>query len=404
MKILMLCPIFPYPPWDGDKLIAYRFLEHWKHCGHEVDLFCLTREKPAPDAAAFLRGFCRRLEIEILRSRHWVPNAFSALALRKSWNVHLYRHGGFQKKIEAYLNEEIPRGLAGVFVYRLRMMPYAWNALGKVPVFSHWVDALSHYYEQVAKNAMFPWFRRLWAMREARRLPAEERFFAGKADGVGVVCLREKKALEKIGIAKDLIYVLPNGWEMGKSKTRNPYPVEAEPRLCFIGNLDYLPNQDGVLWFYREIWPTVRRAFPSAKWYLVGNMPGKMVRVFSKDSSVVCTGPVEDAEAYVDHATCTVAPLRIAVGLQNKVLFSLVRGTPVAATQAALGGLDVDVGEMGAPTAEKFTQLLFSILRNPARARSRLKRVTRNIRAVYRWDKSAHFLEAFFRRKRKWRR
>lgn len=404
MKILMLCPIFPYPPWDGDKIIAFHFLEHWKNCGHQVDLFCLTREKPASDSVSFVRGFCRRLEIEILRPRHWVSNAFSALILGKSWNVHLYRHGGFQKKIEAYLEEEIPRGLDGVFAYRLRMTPYARSAVKRVPVFAHWVDVLSHYYAKVAENAEVPWLRRLWAKREARVLPSQEKSFAEEVDGIGVVCRREKDVLKNIGVSPSRISILSNGLECSPGKTRDPYPPGVHPRLCFIGNFAYLPNQDGAFWFYREIWPAVRRAFPKAKWYLVGNIPGKAARVFAGDSSVVCTGPIEDVSAYVDHATCTVAPLRLAVGFQNKVVFSLARGTPVAATQAALGGLDVDIGEKGARTAEEFTRMLFSILRNPDRARSRLEHRARKIRSVYRWDKSAHFLEAFFRRKRKWRR
>jgi len=104
--------------------------------------------------------------------------------------------------------------------------------------------------------------------------------------------------------------------------------------------MDYFPNEDGVLYFYRNIWPLIKIKAPQSKFYIVGTNPSKKVkRIPLEDNDVIVTGRVRDIRQYMRKADVFVAPLRIARGVQNKVLEALASGLPVVATPQAVKGL-----------------------------------------------------------------
>jgi sugar transferase (PEP-CTERM/EpsH1 system associated) len=117
-----------------------------------------------------------------------------------------------------------------------------------------------------------------------------------------------------------------------------PYPAEV-PVAVFTGAMDYWANVDAVNWFAHAIWPAVRRAVPQAEFWIVGARPGPVVRQLASLPGVVVTGRVPDTRPYLQHARVAVAPLRIARGVQNKVLEAMAMGLAVVATPAACTGI-----------------------------------------------------------------
>jgi glycosyltransferase involved in cell wall biosynthesis len=110
--------------------------------------------------------------------------------------------------------------------------------------------------------------------------------------------------------------------------------------FLFTGAMDYFPNEDGVLYFYQNIWPLIKNREPKSKFYIVGYNPSKKVKKIScGDKDVIVTGKVSDIRQYMYKADVFVAPLRIARGVQNKVLEALASGLPVVATPQAVKGL-----------------------------------------------------------------
>jgi len=99
----------------------------------------------------------------------------------------------------------------------------------------------------------------------------------------------------------------------------NPYS-EGENVLVFTGAMDYWPNVDAVTWFAQEIFPAIHAARPQTRFYIVGSRPTPAVCELTKLPGVTVTGTVADIRPYLAHARFAVAPLRIARGLQNKVL------------------------------------------------------------------------------------
>ena len=118
----------------------------------------------------------------------------------------------------------------------------------------------------------------------------------------------------------------------------------ALPTFVFTGTMDYPPNVDAVVWFAETILPIVRRTIPDAQFYIVGNSPSDSVQRLAQIPGVFVTGRVADVRPYVAHATASVAPMRIARGIQNKVLEAMALGKPVIVTAGALEGIDAAPG------------------------------------------------------------
>jgi glycosyltransferase involved in cell wall biosynthesis len=108
--------------------------------------------------------------------------------------------------------------------------------------------------------------------------------------------------------------------------------------------MDYPPNVDAVVWFATEILPVIRRTVPAARFYIVGNGPSAEVQRLASIEGVFVTGRVPDVRPYVAHATAGVAPMRIARGIQNKVLEAMSLGRPVVLTSGALEGIEAEPG------------------------------------------------------------
>lgn len=116
-----------------------------------------------------------------------------------------------------------------------------------------------------------------------------------------------------------------------------PRPATTEETGCvFVGALDYRPNVDAACWFSKEIWPRIRARFPAACLRLVGRQPVPEVRRLAELPGVEVVGQVADVRPYVANAAVVVAPLRIARGLQNKVLEGMAMSKPVVASPQAL--------------------------------------------------------------------
>jgi glycosyltransferase involved in cell wall biosynthesis len=114
--------------------------------------------------------------------------------------------------------------------------------------------------------------------------------------------------------------------------------IEAlRPYIIFTGSMDYFPNIDAVTTFYRDVFPAIRAEVPNARFVIAGRNPAAAVRQLSDDPSVFVTGAVSDIRPYLLGAAVAVAPMRVARGVQNKILEAMAMGLPVAAsTKAAM--------------------------------------------------------------------
>ena len=144
-----------------------------------------------------------------------------------------------------------------------------------------------------------------------------------------------------------------------------PYAA-AEKAIVFTGAMDYWANVDAVTWFAREIFPAVRAREAAAQFHVVGARPTTAVQQLAQLPGVKVTGAVQDIRPYLAHARVAVAPLRIARGVQNKVLEAMAMARPVVATPEALDGIVCRVGDevIMAEDAAAFADKVCAMLAN----------------------------------------
>jgi sugar transferase (PEP-CTERM/EpsH1 system associated) len=164
------------------------------------------------------------------------------------------------------------------------------------------------------------------------------------------------------------VRVVPNGVDMEyfdpAGDRADPYEGNGQV-VVFTGAMDYHANVDGVCWFVEDVWPSVREACPGAQFYIVGNNPTASVTALSAHPGIVVTGRVPDVRPWLRHAKVAVAPLRLARGVQNKVLEALAMELFVVARPEALRGLEAPLpsGVMVAESAKDFSGALIQCLK-----------------------------------------
>jgi sugar transferase (PEP-CTERM/EpsH1 system associated) len=179
---------------------------------------------------------------------------------------------------------------------------------------------------------------------EGRRVRNLEQQLAGRSHAVTVVSVAEANLLRSFA-PNAPVHAISNGVDLDYFHPQPTNQITARPVCVFVGALDYRANVDGVTWFCQEVWPQVCARFPTAAFVLVGRRPAPQVRRLAALPNVELVGEVEEVLPYLQRARVAVIPLRIARGIQNKVLEALAAGKPVVASPQALEGLDVVPGE-----------------------------------------------------------
>ena len=167
----------------------------------------------------------------------------------------------------------------------------------------------------------------------------------------------------------------------------NPFPGR-EKALVFVGAMDYWANVEAVNWFAKDIFPLVRGAYPETQFYIVGSRPTDAVRRLRTLPGVAVTGAVPDVRPYLHYACAVIAPLRIARGIQNKVLEAMAMARPVVATGQALEGLSTIRGKevFEANSGQEFVQRLQEVFESGAPETGKLARS--KVCSEYNWSVS----------------
>jgi sugar transferase (PEP-CTERM/EpsH1 system associated) len=184
--------------------------------------------------------------------------------------------------------------------------------------------------------------------REGERLLAFERAVAKRAYATVLVTPGEAELFRSLAPeSASRVFYARNGVDVDffspQPSLPNPFAVDQEP-IVFTGAMDYWPNVDAVRWFADEILPLIAQTRPNASFHIVGAHPTASVRALARNRRIFVTGRVEDVRPYLQHSRVVVAPMRVARGIQNKVLEGMAMGRPVVVSAAAAKALSVMAG------------------------------------------------------------
>jgi hypothetical protein len=228
------------------------------------------------------------------------------------------------------------------------------------------------------------------AWRRRTAIANREAFAASFAQWATVITERDASAVR---FPHERVAVVSNGVDLDRYV---PHPGDWDARtLAFVGAMDYAPNADAVEYLSQEIWPLVRRAEPEARLFIVGRSPGPAIQRLDGHEGVKVTGTVEDVRPFVWQSAASLAPLRYASGLQNKVIQSLAMAVPVVASPAANAGLGATEAEgvLVAETPEATADAALSLMRDRSRRTTLGERGRRFVIDRFPWDRAIERLE-----------
>jgi sugar transferase (PEP-CTERM/EpsH1 system associated) len=296
-----------------------------------------------------------------------------------------FRSGELARAVEDVRARE---RIDAVLCYCSGMAPYALD--GPEPKVLDLVDVDSEKWREYARRAALPG-KAVYGL-EHRLLRRYERRLVGEFDRSILISAEERDLLAAFADASR-VAVVSNGVEADWLARRDARP--REPRLVFVGALDYFANVDGIRRFARETFPLLRERLPGAALRIVGRRPGPEVRRLGEIPGVQVVGEVADMRPEVWGAAVAVVPLRIAPGIQNKVLEAMAAGTPVVATRAALRSLAGTPGEhfLAADSPEEQVDAIAGLIADPAAADAMAERARGLVRERYSWDRKARDYE-----------
>lgn len=377
MRVLFLSQRVPYPPNRGDKITTWRLIERLGRSGHEVRIVAFAHDDEDRRAAEELGrlGFPTRTVALDLRKAKLA--ALPLLAGSKPLTLGVYG----SKELQRIVDELAPSCDVG-YAYSSSMGAFL-EPHTKLRRVMHFAELDSDKWRQYAERTRWPMS---WVYgREHRTLREFERRIAHAFDENVLCTPLEQQVFEReIPGARSL--VMRNGVDLSFYR---PNPARAEAgHLVFVGVMDYLPNVDGCAWFVREILPRVRERFPGVQLSIVGSRPSPEVQALAREPGVTVTGFVDDPREWLERASVSVAPLRIARGIQNKVLEALAMGLPVVGTTSATQGVEGEAGRdfLLANTVDEQVEAVVSLLENPARAKELGARGRAFVESRYDWD------------------
>lgn len=357
MKILYLAHRLPYPPNKGDKIRSFHQIEHLSR-RHRLWCACFVDDPADQPHVDRLGEYCQAVEAIPLNRTSATVRGLWRSACGGTLTEGFWDHRRMWAAVRRWSDEV---GFDGVLVFSSGMAPYglACPAPRRVIDFCDWDSAKWTAYARRSRGIK----ARLLAA-EGRRLARREREWIQAYDASVVVTEAEADELANPAL-RSRVTVVGNGVEV-----RPCTPPPAEPRVGFVGAMDYHPNVDAVCWFADQVWPTVRRQVPEATFQIVGRQPTAKVTALARRPGVEVTGQVPDAGACIDGFAVAVAPLRIARGIQNKVLEAMAAARPVVLTTLAATGIDARNGQhyVIADDAPATASAVASLLQAPHRS------------------------------------
>ena len=375
-RLLFISHRAPYPPDKGERVRAFHEIVSLSEAFEVTVAFV----DDGPDAAAQVEGlspWCRPLLAPAGRCR-LLRGGLSFLAGRG------VTHGYFasNRLRQMILAEHARQPFDVVVGYSSAMLPHVLAVIGAAHVMDL-VDADSAKWGSYAAASRWPtsWLYR----REQRAVAALERRAVAACDVTLVVTAAEAAALgpdagrtRVVGNGVDTDYFDPQAVE---SADLGPSPV------VFVGSMDYRPNIDAACWFAENVWPTVRGQVGDATFTIVGRDPSPAVQRLAQLPGVTVTGVVDDVRPYLAAAGAVVAPLRIARGIQNKVLEAMAMARPVVGSSPAMEGLDVDAGlnVHCADNVEQWSQSVLGLLSDRAAGDAMGRAAREHVGQGYTW-------------------
>jgi sugar transferase (PEP-CTERM/EpsH1 system associated) len=341
-EILFLAHRLPFPPDRGDRIRTHHLLKALAQMA-PVHVGCFVDSEAdrvaEPDLAALAESHCT-----VTRAKPLALAGLEALLSHQPVSLTAFRSARLHNWVRQTL---ATRPIAAIVVFSGQMGQYVPDDFaGRVVIDLCDVDSAK--FQTYADNGERPWLNR----REARLLADVEEKLGHRA-GATILISEAEAALytsrlrspagvrvEVVGNGVDAAFFNPDAVRPHAEIAARP-----GPHFVFTGQMDYRPNEQAALWAISKFLPVARKSHPAAELHVVGRNPTPALHAHAVDTGVTIWGEVPDVRPFLAAASCVVAPLTLARGVQNKVLEAMAMARPVLLTPEAATGIAAQDGE-----------------------------------------------------------
>lgn len=338
-EILFLAHRIPWPADRGDKIRSHHILKRLCEMA-PVHVGTFADDDRDMGFAEAMDGLVASRHVELRSKPQWKAG-IEGLLTGQPISVRSFASPSMQNWVNARIASGV---ISHIFCFSGQMAQYVPGDF-RGRFIMDFVDVDSAKFESYAEDghSFMRWVNR----REGRVLARFESEIAQRADASLLVSAAEAKLFrDRTGASTAM--AMGNGIDTGFYDPDGPYkklhPPFPDPLIVFTGQMDYRPNVEAVSDFAHHAMPMIRAQQPEATFAIVGRNPTQAVSDLSMLPGVQVTGAVDDVRTWLAAADVIVAPLRIARGIQNKVLEAMAMAKPVIASPAAAEGIDAEHG------------------------------------------------------------
>ena len=365
MKILLLSNKFPFPLRDGGSIAVYNIARELSELGHEITLLTMSTPKHRyssgnlPDrenVSIRIEQIYVNTEIRILKA--FVNFIFSKLpynAVRFISKKYTHRLIGLLKETSFDIVQ-----LEGLYLMPyLKIIRQHSDAIISFRAHNIEHEIWKRHAGNIA-NPLIKWYLQLMT----NRLKHFEIRALNSYDLLIPITERDADKFSHLGNTRPL-HVCPAGVKINdKKSTDNHVGINA---LFYIGSLDWMPNQEGLTWFLKKVWPAVNQRFPTLQFYIAGrNAPKQLVRKF-KIKNCNYVGEVSNAAEFMKPYAVMIVPLFSGSGMRIKIIEGMSFGKTVITTTTGAEGLNATHRKslLIADTADDFINEIIFMINHP---------------------------------------
>ena len=365
--------------------------------GHELKVLCICTPKQPFDAGKMPKEYVRHTRIEgiFVDTTVNIVDAFTDLLTADNYNISRFFSPDVDIKLIRLLSDE---DFDVVQLESLFMTPYIPTlrryTKAKIVLRSH---NLEHVIQQRIATGEKNVFKRPYRRYLAKQLEEYEMAILDRVDGVAAISPTDTEHF-KAHNSKTPIVTIPFGVDQDEYND-GPAQVKSDPVFFHLGSMDWLPNEEGVRWLLRSVWPRVQKKRPKARLHLAGNKMPKDLMELQMDG-VQIKGRVKNALNYMRERHVMVVPLFSAGGMRVKIIEGMAMGRAVISTPIGAEGIDHTDGRniLIARNATEFVDHIVTLIDAPERTEELGQQAQRLIRTRYANAQIVQDLVNFYKR------
>lgn len=399
MKILIVSSYLPFPLYSGGHIRLYNLIKNLSK-NHEITLICEKRDSQKEEDVKEVEKICKKVTV---------------VKRRKQWTMENILKTGFSKNpflVVGHTNDQLKLAIQDELVrekydlihvetfYVYQNLPTGRTGLSKVniPVVlaEHNIEYMV--YQRYAKLANF--FLKPLFYLDVLKLKKIEQAIWKKADKLIAVSAYDKRIMKRADAV-----VVPNGVDTDVFLFRSFQHVPSEKRLLFIGDFNWIQNQDALEFILKEIWPNILAKISTLSWdinlklWIVGkNIPQDLKNLAKAKNIILDEKSNQTTSLIFRQSYVLLAPLRVAGGTSYKILEAFASGTAVVTTNLGIVGLEAKNGThvLSGETPFELTDLVCNLLTDHSLYNKLTLNARKFVEEKYDWKKITKKLEEVY--------